>query len=107
MWLDEVHIDTREHPGRVMVTRRADEAYLPECVASSFKVGASQSCYGGVLPMTKKVPSSISNLRPTVPPRPCARLVEDSIQKAMLLRFSQGPSESSGSSYRKRRIGRP
>jgi hypothetical protein len=36
---DEVHIDTGERPGWLMITRHVDQTYLPDRVASSFHSG--------------------------------------------------------------------
>ncbi|QRV95523.1 Transposable element Tc1 transposase [Ceratobasidium sp. AG-Ba] len=39
IWCDETAISTDCNPGRLMVTRKPDEAYLPECLVSSYHSG--------------------------------------------------------------------
>lgn len=55
-WVDEMHIDTGEWPGQIMVTRKPDEAYLPECMISSFHSGRQSLMLWGCIANNKKGP---------------------------------------------------
>lgn len=66
VWTDEVIIETGERPTHPRVTRKPDEAYLPECVVPTFRSGRQSIALWGCISHGYKGPLILLELSPYV-----------------------------------------
>ncbi|QRV99727.1 Transposable element Tc1 transposase [Ceratobasidium sp. AG-Ba] len=64
IWCDETSIGTGKPPGRIMVTRQPHEAYLPECLVSSYYSGRDSLMAWGAVAHGVKGPIVVLDMSP-------------------------------------------